>query len=261
MSYTLSNIVNELLIELGEGSANKFARLYQLGTSCLREQNMDLSGIPKVVDLIVNDNDTADLPSDYLNYTRIALCGKDGKLHSLGRNDNLCLDKTYDACGNPADMNNSGTRYVTSQATTIAGIWWSSDYLDDNIRNGEMLGRFFGIGGGNNANGYYRFDLNNGQILFGSLPSGTKKVVLEYLADIDAAEGDFIVHPFLIDTVKNYIFWKLISRDRTRNGNEKQMAMIDFQKAERTSRIRFNSRTSEEWLTAFRTGNQASVKW
>jgi len=65
MSYTLSNIVNELLIEVGEGSANKFARLYQLGTACLREQNMDLSGIPKVVNLTVNDNDTADLPSDY----------------------------------------------------------------------------------------------------------------------------------------------------------------------------------------------------
>jgi hypothetical protein len=260
MGYTLSDICNELMIEMGENQPNRFARYYQLGTACLREQNMDLTGVPVVTELKLNANDTVNLPANYLNYTRIALCGKDGALHSLGRNDNLCLDKTYDDCGNVPDRN-SATMSGASQATTIAGIWWSSDYLDDNVRNGELMGRFFGIGGGNNANGYYRFDLNNGQILLGRLPKGTDKIVLEYLADIDSQDGDFTVHPFLVETVKNWIFWKLIARDRSRNANEKQMAMIDFQKSERISRIRFNSRTADEWLAAFRAGNQAAVKW
>jgi len=257
--YTLTDICNELLIEMGEAQSNKFARYFQLGLSCLREQNMDLSGVFKVATLTVSSNDTVDLPSDYLNYSRIALCGRDGQLHSLGRNDNICLDKNYNSCGEVSNENNPVP--TSSQATTVAGIWWTSDYLDDNIRNGELIGRFFGIGGGNNANGYYRIDLANGQIQLGRIPTGTDSIVLEYLADINSVDGDFEVHPFLVETVKNWIYWKLIARDRARNGNEKEMAMIDFQKSERISRIRFNSRTADEWLAAFRHGNQASVKW
>ena len=259
MGYTLSDICNELLVEMGESQTNRFPRFFQLGTACLRDQNMDLSGVAKVEELTVNANDTVDLPSDYINYSRIALCGKDGQLHSLGRNNNLCLGRDYDACGNPSGRETSTGR--GSQATTIAGIWWSSDYLDDNIRNGELVGRFFGIGGGNNANGYYRIDLNNNQILLGSMPKGTSSIVLEYLADIDSVGGDFVVHPFLIETVKDYIYWKLISRDRNRSSSEKQIAMMDYEKSARSSRIRFNSRTADEWLAAFRAGNQAAVKW
>lgn len=256
MGYLLKDIVNELLIELGEGQSNKYARFYQLGVACLREQNMDLSGVPQVAQLTINSNDTVDLPCGFINYTRIALCGRDGQLHSLGRNDNLCLDKMYDDCGNPISHESS-----TGQDTTLSGGIISTDYLDDNIRNGELMGRFFGIGGGNNANGYYRFDMNSSQILLSSFPAGTSYIVLEYLTDIEASGDDFVVHPFLIETVKNWMYWKYIARDRNRNASEKEMAMIDFQKAERISRIRFNSRTADEWLSAFRHGNQAAVKW
>ncbi len=276
--YNLTAIVSELMIEMGQSQNNQQARMYQLGMACLREQNMDLSGFPKIVSLVPNANDTVDLPSDYLNYTRIAICGPDGVLHSLGRNDNLCLDKNYTACGVPSNQNNSGS--LNTQATTTGvnnlngnnglqnTFWAAVDNWDDNYRNGELMGRFFGIGGGNNANGYYRIDIPNGQILLaggwawtannnGIMPT----IVLEYLADIEASGNDYIVHPFLIETVKDYIFWKLIARDRNRNANEKQMAMIDYQKSERLSRIRFNSRTLENWAEAFRFGNKAAVKW
>lgn len=266
MGYTLTNIVNELIIEKGEAQGNRFARYYQLGVACLREQNMDLSGIPKIVSLEVSPNDTVDLPADYMNYTRIALCGMDGQLHSLGRNENLCLNKVYNACGVPSNENNTSTIGASSSMTdglsSIGGQpWLIIDYPNDNYRNGELMGRFFGIGGGNNQNGYYRFDIPNGQILLGGLPIAIHSIVLEYIADITSNDGDFDVHPFLVETVKDYIFWKSISRDRNRNANEKQMAMIDYQKSERLSRIRFNSRTNEEWLMAFRAGNQAAVKW
>lgn len=259
MGYKLSDIVNELLVELGEGQSNKFARFFQMGVACLREQNMDLSGVPKVVELDLNSNDTVDIPSDYLNYTRIALCGSDGQLHSLGRNENMCLDKAYTDCGVPSYCNSQSD--ADTAISTGSWVGWSSSYLGDNIRNGEVMGRFFGVGGGNNANGYYRFDTRSGQILFGGLAAGTDSVVLEYLCDIEAQDGDFEVHPFLIETVKNWMYWKYIARNSSRNGSEKQQAMIDYEKSERLSRMRFNSRTSEEWLAAFRHGNQAAVKW
>ena len=249
MAYFLTDIVNEILIEIGEAQSNKFARFYQFGVACLREQNMDLSGVPIVAELTISSTDTVDLPVDYLNYTRIALCGRDGQLHSLGRNNNLCLCKTYTDCGDLTLPDADTSEFIEGG---LAG---------DNIRNGEVMGRFFGIGGGNNANGSYRFDLLNGRIVLGNMAAGFDSVVLEYLSDIELAGNDFVVHPFLIETVKDWIYWKSIARDRNRNDNEKQRAMIDFQKSERLARIRFNSRTGEEWLAAFRHGNQAAVKW
>jgi len=256
MGYTLSDIVNELLIELGEGQSNKFARFYQFGVSFLREQNMDLSGVPKVVSLTIDDTDSINLPHDYLNYIRIGVCGRDGQIHSLGRNDNLCLDKCFDDCGNPQSCDPN-----TAEPTTLSGLVLSGEYWGDNMRNGEVMGRFFGIGGGNNLNGYYRFDLPNGQIHLGGLNLYTTSIVLEYLADVNSIDGDFVVHPFLIEALKNYMYWKSIARERNRNASEKQMAMIDYEKSERLARIRFNSRNSNEWLEAFRHGNQAAVKW
>jgi len=231
--YTLSEIVNESLIEMGYTQSNRYAQFYQFAVSGLREFNMDMGAVPKVASLTINSNDTVDLPNDYVNYSRVAICGKDGFLHSLGQNNNLCLNRNYDDCGNPVSH---------TSVSEIVPIW-NGWYWDNNIRNGEVMGRFFGIGGGNNANGYYRFDLEHGQILLSGTPALTDSIILEYIADINAVDDDYLVHPFIVDTLKNWIYWKSIARDRNRSANEKEMAMIDYQRSERISRIRFNSRT------------------
>lgn len=254
MNYTLSSIVDELLIELGESQTNKAARFYQLGLSFLRKTHFNTDGVPKVVELVINDNDTANLPSDYVRYTRIALCCG-GRLYSLGIDNTLCLNKSYNDCGVPIGHSN---QFNSNTNLDIAQGFYTGPFIADNFVNGEFVGRMFGIGADNNCNGYYRIDTENNQILFANLAQ-TSSVILEYLADVSAVDEDFQVHPFAVEALKDWMHWKYKQRCNKPLG-EQQLAREDFYNSNRLMRMMFNSSTNDEWVAAFASGNQASPK-
>ncbi len=256
--YSLSDICNEFLVEIGEGQSNKFSRIYQFGLSFLRRTNFNTSGYPKIKELHINANDTADLPLDYVRYTRIALCCG-GRLYSLGLEESLCLNKTYNNCGVPishVDRNNSGINMNLSLLEGSAFI--GNPLIADNFVNGEFVGRMFGIGADNNAYGYYRIDTANGQILFADLLKSST-VILEYLADVSATDDDFDVHPFAVEALKDWIQWKYKQRSSKPLG-EQQLAEKNFNDSNRLMRMMFNSSNKEEWIAAFATANQGTPK-
>jgi hypothetical protein len=258
MNYTLKNIVKEFLIENGDNSMNRYPKFYQFGVNFLRENNMDVSGLPKIESLDVSDTDTVDLPIDYLQYTRIAICGKDGLLHSLGRNSNLSLDKHYGSCGQEI-WNPDRQQTATSPGFGIWGNGFAS--TADHIRNGEITGSFFGIGGGNNANGYYRIDTANNQIKLGGLICHTHHIILEYIADISAINEDYSVHPFIIEALKSSIAFQDLKRSKNASLGAISEAERRLWRDEKTAQRRFNATTAEEWKSAFRSGNFGSPKW
>jgi hypothetical protein len=254
MAYSLDSIVKEYLTEINDNNLARYRQIYTLAVSGLREFNMDTTGVPKIAELEILSTDRADLPSDYLQYTRIALCGRDGRLHSLGRNDDLCLNRSFDDCGN-VERHTGGN--------DNSGDWmpWTIDGLVDNYRNGELMGRFFGIGGGNNANGYYRVDKANNQILFGNLAANTESVIMEYIADISAIDGDFEVHPFVIEALKGWIRYKYFNNNPNSSLGRIDMAKRDYFREKRLASERFGATTVNDWLEAFRFGNKAAPKF
>lgn len=238
MSYKLKDIVSEYLIEIGEGQNNKFARFYQYGLSFLRKTNFNTTGFPKVVELTINSNDTADLPADYVSYTRIAL-SSGGRLYSLGRDESISVG-------------------VDEEGDSASPGYVGSPLIADNYVNGEMVGRLFGVGGDNNCYGYYRIDKTNNQIQFRDLLQ-TSDVILEYLADVSVSDGDFDVHPFMIEALKDWMQWKYKQRS-SRPLGEQQVAEQNFNNSNRLMRMMFNSSTKEEWVAAFASGNLAAPK-
>lgn len=253
VNMTLDQLVREAIIEFGGSDLNKFAQYFQYGVSGLRELNMDVSGVATVVEIAVTENDTAILPDDYINYIRIGVCGADGNFHSLGYNPSLSLKREVDSCGNVISC--AGVAVGSNDAF----IGWEG--FVDNYRNGELVGRFFGIGGGNNANGQYRIDTFRGVIQLANLVTDTNSIVLEYLADLQKIDGKFVVHPFIYETLKSWIYWKSIQRNASKGLGEKDMARQDYWLAYQNTARRFTSSTVSEWTEAFRHGNQASVKW
>src|ERR1035437_2533974 len=200
MGYKLDEIITEFLIELGFSSSNLHSRFRQFGVNFLRRTNLDTSGFPRVVKLHINDNDTADLPDDYVNYTKIALCVS-GKLISLGENPNICLGKKYDSCGRPI------ASVPTLSANASVGILSSPLMIADNYRNGEFVGKMYGISSNVNIIGEYRIDKNANQIKFSGLRR-TADVVLEYLSDLSIIDDDFQVHVYAIEALKDYMAWQ-----------------------------------------------------
>lgn len=253
----MKQVVQEFLVEsLGDTNFNRFARFLQIGLSGLREQNMDVSGVATVAELNVKDNDTVILPSNYINYIRIAVCNN-GNLSELGLNGNMCLNRTADNCGDLIHTTNNNSQTISGDNFLVGGGAW--EMYADNFRNGEATGRFFGLGGGGNRNGYYRIDKEMGVIQLGRTSATT--IVLEYLADISKVDGKYSVHPYLVETIKAWMWWKYIQRNSSRNANEKQMAERDYYLARRQSKARFSSSTLAEWSEALRLANKQVVKF
>ena len=258
--YNLSEIVKEYIIEtLGDSQMNRYARYYALGVSFLRENSYDMSGTILHAELEVNPDDTADLPSNYGNYVKIGLCGNDGRIYALGRNDNICLDKKWDVCGKPVRAHNyiNGENLIEGELSLAI----TPEFYASHFRNGQMLGRFFGQGGGNNANGYFRIDTESNQLRLSELNCAVKSIMLEYIADLSASDGDYLVHMFLLETLKAWLYWKSIQRDRNYSLGEKQLAEKSYWIAYKTSRMRFNSVAISEWKEAVRSGNLGSPKF
>ena len=93
---TLDQVVREFLIE-NELPEHKYFQSLQFGISCLRELNLDVTGVPVIVELPVSDSDTVDLPVDYINYISLGFCDDAGYFRELGKNNKICLNRTvYD---------------------------------------------------------------------------------------------------------------------------------------------------------------------
>lgn len=241
----LDNLIRELLIETGETSLHKYPIYLQHGLSGLREFNMD-TGVPKVALLTVNSNDTVDLPSDYIAYTQIAVCDVNGNLKPLGINRKMCA-LVADKCGNL--QANDGT-----PGTALFENWEGGDF-----RNGQDLGRKFGLGGGTSGVGYYKVDERGGYIALQGVAAS--KIMLEYVADLERNQnGEFAVHPYLVEAIKSWIYWRMMQRNARIPANEKMLAKEDYLSAKSKAKRRLASFTIEEAYQAIRKAFTPSPK-
>ena len=195
MFLTLDQLVREYLIEIGEQSQHKYQKYLQFGINGLRQFNFDVDGIAKPIVIPVNDNDTVDLPNDYINYIRIGVCGEDGNIHQLAENKEICFPLGVDDCGDiQASKGSSGTVVI--------------DYFEGgHFRNNEAIGRRFGIGGGSSGLGFYRVNEREGFIALQGFTGDN--IVMEYMADIERNNaGEFTVHPFIVQALKEWMSWQ-----------------------------------------------------
>ena len=236
MYIELEEIINELLVEEGKTSENEFLRYFKLGMNGLKELNFDVSGGVRTVELIVDSNTlTVDLPSDYVRYTKIGVYGNDGDIHPIGLRNKKSLISTVanDTLSNDDELNPSYFEY-------------SQEY---------------GVGGGNNANGYFRVDLENSTIQFSSTLS-SKKIIVEYITNslIHPTEGKVVVHQLMADALRGYIYWKSIHRKRGIDQGEKDLAKRDYYNEKRLARARMLSFTKQEALETTRRAFKQSPK-
>lgn len=260
----LNDVIKEFLIEAGHSNENQYARFLQLGISCLRELNMDFAGTPTIAVLDVQDTDTVNLPSDYINYMRIGAVDNCGNIVSLGLNPNISLQQKYNDCGVPiANTTSCGNGVAGSFSQASMNVLGSLgvngwEQAADSWRNGELLGRMFGIGGGLNPNGYYRIDKKNNVIVLQGVRC--EQIIIEYLSDLSLVNGNFIVDPFLVETVKCYIAWKSNSRNLRVGLGEKEQLRKEYFNEYHRSVIRYNSHSFDEWLQYFRMGVKMAPK-
>lgn len=137
----LNTVVHKYIDRAGQTTA-KYRRLYSLAVDCLTELTMDVAGVLKTCKLSVLPNKTAELPMDYLDWSKVGVLNNHGEVACLDFNSNLTrwednsidrLNKNSDDSvggfyryGNPFFFNNYLTSGIYYNLFGIAGTEYTS---------------------------------------------------------------------------------------------------------------------------------------
>lgn len=244
MNHTLDSVIKSYLILKGDMTEHKYFRMLDIAISGMRELSQDVNPVKKVVEIDIQDNNTIDLPNDYMDYTFIGV-DANGQLVSLGLNNGISKLTGVDDCGDPT-LNNVDTDGVAIPLAT---------------RNGQTIGKMYGMGGGSNEYGYFRVDLENSRIildLYSGFPYTT--IVMEYICDPSLIDDKTEVHSYDVDALKAYMWYYDILTSRTRPMNEKMMAKDNWYNLKRMAKQKHKSFTLEEAAQSIRKSLKQSPK-
>jgi len=238
---TLDEVIQGLLVDEGKSSEHEYLRYFNIALRGLKELNFDTVRQIKSVELQLDSKNTVTLPSDYVAYVKIGISATDGEISYMGKKDNINFV--------------SGTKANSSTTSTTE----DPPIFSYNNYDNSLWGRY-GQGGGNNANGYYRENLDDGTIEFSG--GGGGAIVLEYISDgsTGLTGTEIKVHAFAEEALRSFIYWKSVHRKRAINMNEKMLAKTEFYNQKRLSRARMQSFNKEEALQTSRKAFKQSPK-
>lgn len=264
---SLSDFASDMMFQLyGEDSyANNIhrAKVCNLALQGLQELNLDIGGSLKSVRIDVNQNtNSVDFPEDFMDYTKIGILDDNCKVQFLGRNDkiNISGDFLLDSNNNKL-LDSDGieltafTQCTPEQPNQGQGF----QYPFYNYYQDGSFGQIYGSPTGNNSNGSYRVDYENGRIVF---DDGLVKdsIILEYIADETMKANPLIPYEFL-EAMRAYVYYHAIMYKRNVTASEKHLAYNSLKVERKRAARRHNSATVYEIIQAARTGSKQTVKF
>jgi hypothetical protein len=235
---TVDEVVRSLLIQKGENTPHNYLRFLDIAHRGLKELTFDVLNDTNVALLTVDSTLRVDLPEDYVDYNFIGIVDVRGRLQPLGHKN---------------DIPKVGT------GNTITPTYSSS--IDEEALN-QHGGGIYGLGGGQNQNGYYSpsIDQENWQMIFTSTEVG-KLIYLEYISDGRKKGGATVIHPYAEEALRAYVFWKDIQRKRGTSGQDRELARRDYYNEKRLAKARMKAFTKEEVLQQIRKSFKQSPKY
>jgi hypothetical protein len=243
----LDEIVREFYIERLHMSQldNRYPMFLQMAVSGLKDLHMDIKTVVTEAVLDINDNDTVDLPSNFIDYLVIGVIDG-GRIASIGENRNIA-PRSLDDCGNLVTSITDDVEY------SFIGIN-SSHYTKD----GQFNGRYYGAGGGGAAFGNYKIYKDRGYISLSGVTS--EAIVMRYYATLEQLDGNFMVDEYFTEALKDWMWWKYVQNQRSYDMGTKQMAEVSYNKQKKKAEkrtYRFNITT---FVNAFRTGYRSTPR-
>lgn len=225
MAYnTLHTVVTDYLSDQEKYTTHEYLRLLNIANRGLKELTFDILGNTKVVLLEVDSSLRVDLPDDYVDYNFIGVLNNNYTLEPLGFNKKIPVS---------GDENINSKLYNEVVAAS---------------------GGLFGLGGGQNSNGYYapQIDKEEWQIILGSTLVGLT-IYLEYISDGTDYSSESVIHPYAEEALVSYLYWKDIQRKKYVSESEKVLARKDFYNEKRKARARLCAFTKDEAIQVIRT--------
>jgi hypothetical protein len=182
-------------INEAELSQSKYFKLWHLAFDAVNQMGLDAFYIVKSVKLIVSANLTAQLPADYLMYSKVGVLNQQGEIITMGINNKLTT--AFDL---------SPSRLTQTQDDTIATQFNASGISWYNYWNGQSYGPVYGLPSGTPFIGSFKIDNANGVIVL-SENFIYPYVMLEYTASPQEG-GEYYVPMQFKEAVVAYLRWK-----------------------------------------------------
>lgn len=247
----LKSIVNDYLLgrENDDFDSANEKQLMMYGKQAIRDElSIGLSASIKSIKLTVDTTlNTVALPNDYIEYTKIGVLDSNCQVQVLGLNEKINFAGTIalDGGGDPI-LDADGIETLDAKSCTPSSS--SSDNYTglffNNYYNDYSNGRLFGLGGGSNARGYYRFNPMDNRIELNSEFS-YDSIILEYIAD-ETMTSDPQVPVEAEDFVRNYIYFRSVQRKNNVPQSEKSEAERRMRNSMKMANFRYKMFNKQE---------------
>jgi len=202
----LEYVVHLVLMDIGDDSLRDYKKFLQYAILGFQELNLYVSQSVKVAYLPISETKTANLPDDYITYTKIGY-NNGGVIATFGLNEDLMMPHKTDDCGNQVNDNlgSCGSDDTNNQSASILpslGYYFSLHY-----RNGQFVGELYGGAGGRHNDGYFRIDEERRQIVFNSEAS-VDEIILEYKSSGVNGDGSTMLRRQFVPALRAYIHWQ-----------------------------------------------------
>jgi hypothetical protein len=204
---TIDSVINDYIDE-SEQSVHKYAKLYNIAVRGMEKLGLDFFYKIRTVKIPIDTtNYTAQLPNDYISYTKIGVLNSVGEIIPLKFNNKM----TYYADQQP-------DRLALTQDNTLA-TWYQSDLpLWFNYWDGYGFQNIYGLPSGSPFVGSFNIDDSNGVVLLNQY-FFYSYLMIEYLSSGNPDEPFRIPIQFR-EALLSFLAWRdIASMPSTRKGN------------------------------------------
>lgn len=251
---TLDSIIKNYINEKGASSKHGYMRYLQILINGMKEMNYDVSGRATFQECIVSDQCTIPMPLNMISMIGVYGLTEQGQWFAYAKSSKQSMS-VKEACG--VQVKSVGDTELINQSYLTAFGYNSVESYANHNRNGENTGGYYNQPGGNP----YTFRENH-QMGTIELSSNTSyKVILEYLPSAVQINGEFMVHPFLLEPLLAWLRYATMRSKRNVSQQEIQMLKRDYNNFKRLAKLRFNSFSAADFKNAFRSAYLATYKF
>ncbi len=193
--YITQNIKNRRK----EYNANDTRHIEQLVIDAISYLNVFTLDTIEVLYVDVPSNGVITLPEDFIDYTKISVYSRSGKLWTLTLDPSL-IRFPLEQCGLELDRVLSGQYDTNVDLMPTTGY-----YLSPHFNSGNFMDNYYGLGGGFNR-GYYNIDRSGNALLTKGLPENTT-VIIEYKSTGVSVSGGTYIPRQAMEAIIAKVMW------------------------------------------------------
>lgn len=244
----LDKIIRDACERDGDTDYKYYQRNMRLANAAIR--NLTIMIVPVIKSIVreIDSTKVIEMPNDFVRYTKVGIC-RNGRIITLSLDDELCAEEVSCDCDSEEEADAAIDAIATGTLTPTYG------YPFYGYGGGYPVGELYGLAGGFNVFGYYKFDKRTNKFLFSKIRVG-EMVIIEYKSN-GVGDGASVVPTECEEAIVNFILWKA---NEKQNPSFADRCYRNYKIQYEQLRKIYGSFTKSEWEDSSYRGIKSTVK-